>query len=208
MTDISLFETIRTQRSIRRFTTEPVSDEAIETILEAAIRAPSPGNRQPWYFLVIRDRETKQHLGDWYLDSWKATIGMDDPDIEKLPQAYRLGGELGQKMADIPVVILACVEMGAGWAGPHDITDGASIYPAVQNLLLAARSLGLGTVLTTMHRRYEAEIKEFLGIPEKVITTALIPLGYPGEGQRFGGSKRKPLNEVAFYDRWGRGKTG
>ena len=114
MTDISLFEAIRTQRSIRRFTTDPVSDEAIEKILEAAIRAPSPGNEQSWHFLVIRDRETKQQLGNWYLDSWKATIGMEDPDMEKLSQPYRLGGELGQKMADIPVVILACVEKGAG----------------------------------------------------------------------------------------------
>ncbi len=110
-------------------------------------------------------------------------------------------------MADIPVVILVCVERGAGWDGPTAITEGASIYPAVQNLLLAARGLGLGTVLTTMHRRYEDEIKQFLGIPENVITTALIPVGYPGEGQRFGGSKRKPLDEVAYYDRWGRGKT-
>ena len=78
----------------------------------------------------------------------------------------------------------------------------------MQNLLLAARGLGLGTVLTTMHRRHENEIKEFLGIPENVITTALIPVGYPGEGQRFGGSRRKPLEEVTSYDRWGQGKTG
>ena len=69
--------------------------------------------------------------------------------------------------------------------------------------MLAARGLGLGTMLTTMHRRYEKEIKELLGIPESVVTAALIPMGYPGKGQQFGGSKRKSLDEVIFYDRWG-----
>lgn len=79
---------------------------------------------------------------------------------------------------------------------------GNSIYPAVQNLMLAARALGLGTVLTTNHMRFEQEGKAFLGIPEGVDTAALIPIGYPAEGVRFGGSRRKPLSEVVSYDRW------
>ncbi len=79
---------------------------------------------------------------------------------------------------------------------------GSSIYPAVQNLMLAARALGLGTVLTTNHMRFEQEVKAFLGIPEGVDTAALIPIGYPAEGVRFGGSRRKPLSEVVSYDRW------
>ena len=73
----------------------------------------------------------------------------------------------------------------------------------MQNLLLTARALGLGTVLTTLHSQYEAEIKDYLNIPDNVDTAALIPLGYPAEGQRFGGSHRKPLEEVTFYDKWG-----
>lgn len=192
--DMSLFEAIHTQRSVRHFSTKPVDEELVDAILEAAIRAPSAGNRQPWHFIVIRDREAKRRLGQWYLDSWRhmvAAIG------DAASESYRSGGDLARQMKDIPVLILACVNQGAS-------TMGSSIYPAVQNLMLAARALGLGTVLTTNHMRFEQEVKAFLGIPEDVDTAALIPIGYPVEGVRFGGSRRKPLTEVVFYDRWGR----
>ena len=85
---------------------------------------------------------------------------------------------------------------------PGPVTKGASIYPAVQNLMLAARALGLGTVLTTLHTQYEDEIKTFLHIPASVETAALIPVGYPAEDVRFGGARRRPLSEVVFHDRW------
>ena len=203
MNDMPLFKAIHSQRAIRLFTSEHVSDEDVNAVLEAAVRAPSPGNRQTWRFIVIRDAEKKRRLGEWYLQAWRATVGSDNPDPATLTQPYRLGYELGAHMSDIPVVILACIEHAEGWNGGSSIVDGASIYPAAQNLMLAARALGLGTVLTTMHRRFERQIKEFLGIPSRVETAALIPLGYPGEGQRFGGSIRKPLSEVVFYDGWG-----
>ena len=194
LSDMSLFDAIHTQRSVRHFSTKPVDEELVDAILEAAIRAPSAGNRQPWHFIVIRDREAKRRLGQWYLDSWRhmvAAIG------DAASESYRSGGDLARQMKDIPVLILACVNQGAS-------TMGSSIYPAVQNLMLAARALGLGTVLTTNHMRFEQEVKAFLGIPEDVDTAALIPIGYPAEGVRFGGSRRKPLTEVVFYDRWGR----
>ena len=89
-------------------------------------------------------------------------------------------------MENIPVLILACVDREVS-------ASGSSIFPAVQNLMLAARALGLGTVLTTNHTRFEQEVKEFLGIPEHVATAALIPVGYLAEGVRFGGSRRKPV---------------
>ena len=194
LSDMSLFDAIHTQRSVRHFSTKPVDEELVDAILEAAIRAPSAGNRQPWHFIVIRDREAKRRLGQWYLDSWRhmvAAIG------DAASESYRSGGDLARQMKDIPVLILACVNQGAS-------TMGSSIYPAVQNLMLAARALGLGTVLTTNHMRFEQEVKAFLGIPEDVDTAALIPIGYPVEGVRFGGSRRKPLTEVVSYDRWGR----
>jgi len=194
LSDMSLFDAIHTQRSVRHFSTKPVDEGLVEAILEAAIRAPSAGNRQPWHFIVIRDREAKRRLGQWYLDSWRhmvAAIG------DAASESYRSGGDLARQMKDIPVLILACVNQGAS-------TMGSSIYPAVQNLMLAARALGLGTVLTTNHMRFEQEVKAFLGIPEDVDTAALIPIGYPVEGVRFGGSRRKPLTEVVSYDRWGR----
>jgi nitroreductase len=201
-----LSEAIETQRAIRQFTSEPVPDEMVRTVLEAAIRAPSGGNRQPWHFVVIRDREIKRQLGLWYLDSWGKAI---KPESKHL-QPYRSGDKLGRGMPDIPVLILVCTEREAPGSAMGSTTRGSSIYPAVQNMMLAARGLGLGTVLTTMHTRYEAEVKQLLGIPDEYDTVALIPLGYPdtSKGERFSRGKRKPLSEVTSQDGWGAAWAG
>jgi len=195
---MSLFEAISSQRAIRRFSDQPVSDEAIETMLSAATRAPNGGNRQPWRFIVMRDAEIKRRLGQWYLSAWQDATA----EMAVLTQPYRHGAELAQQMATVPVLILACIDHGEAGIRPGPVTQGASIYPAVQNLMLAARALGLGTVLTTLHRQYEDEIKRLLHIPASVETAALIPVGYPAEGERFGGARRRPLSEVVFHDRW------
>jgi nitroreductase len=197
--DIGLLEAIYSQRATRHFSTRPVSSDDVTTILKAAVRAPSGGNRQPWRFVVIRDSETKRRLGEWYLSAWMATV----EESLRSQEAYRSGEDLGKGMADIPVVILACIDQDLGFGGLSTVTEGASVYPAVQNLLLTARSLGLGTVLTTLHTLHEQEIKDLLGIPERIHTVALTPLGYPAEGEGFGGSRRKPIHEVTYYDRWG-----
>ena len=198
-TNMSLFDAIDSQRAIRHFSAQPVSDEAVETMLNAAIHAPSGGNRQPWRFVVIRDAALKQPLGQWSLAAWQAaTAGM-----AVITQPYRHGAELAQQMATVPVLILVCIDHGDAGLGWGPVTRGASIYPAVQNLMLAARALGLGTVLTTLHTRYESEIKALLHIPETVETAALIPVGYPAEGARFGRARRKPLSEVVLQERWG-----
>jgi len=197
--DITLLDAIYSQRATRHFSTRPVSHDDVRTILKAAVRAPSGGNRQPWRFIVIRDGETKRRLGEWYLSAWMASV----EESLRGQEAYRTGEDLGKGMADIPVVILACIDQDLGFGGLSTVTEGASVYPAVQNLLLTARSLGLGTVLTTLHTQYEQEIKDLLGIPERIHTVALIPLGYPAEGEGFGGSRRKPIHEVTYYDRWG-----
>ena len=205
MSDISLFEAIRTQRAIRRFSTDHVPDDAIKAILEAAVKAPNGGNRQPWYFMVIRDTETKSRIGEWYLDGWNVAYGNTQPGQGISSSVYQSADHLAHHMGESPVLLLVCVDRGAAGPVPGSIIAGASIYPAVQNLLLAAQGLGLGTVLTTLHRRHEDEIKELLGIPKNVETAALIPVGYPAEGERFGGSRRKAVEEVTFYDRWGQG---
>lgn len=197
--NMSLFDAIHSQRAIRHFSEKSVSEEALETILSAAIRAPSGGNRQPWRFVVIRDADIKRQLGQWYLSAWQTATA----EMEALTQAYRHGAELAQQMETAPVLVLACIDHGEAGTGSGPITRGASIYPAVQNLMLAARALGLGTVLTTLHTQYEREIKTFLNIPDPVETAALIPVGYPAEGVRFGPAKRMPLSEVVFHDRWG-----
>jgi nitroreductase len=196
---MSLFDAIHSQRAIRHFSGKPVSDEALETILSAAIHAPSGGNRQPWRFIAIRDVEIKRRLGQWYLAAWQAAIA----NMAALAQPYRHGSELAEQMETVPVLILACIDQGDAGTGPGPVTRGASIYPAIQNLMLAARALGLGTVLTTLHTQYEDEIKALLNIPASVETAALIPVGYPAEGIRFGNARRHPLSEVVFHDRWG-----
>jgi nitroreductase len=163
------------------------------------MHAPNGGNRQPWRFVVIRDADLKRRLGQWYLAAWQAAIA----GMETITQPYRHGAALAQQMATVPVLILACIDHGDAGAGPGPVTRGASIYPAVQNLLLAARALGLGTVLTTLHTQYEREIKALLHIPATVETAALIPVGYPAEGVRCGRARRRPLSEVVFHERWG-----
>jgi nitroreductase len=196
---MSLFDAIHSQRAIRHFSAQPVSDEAVETILRAAICAPSGGNRQPWRFVVIREAARKRQLAQWYLAAWQAATAR----METITQPYRHGAELAQQMATVPVLILACIDHGTAESGPGPVMRGASIYPAVQNLLLAARALGLGTVLTTLHTQYEREIKALLHIPEIVETAALIPVGYPAEGARLARTRRRPLSEVVFHERWG-----
>ena len=199
---MELSEAIHTQRAIRRFSTEPVPDGLIHQVLDAAIRAPSGGNSQPWTFVVITDPQVKLELGSLYKRAWDET-GLSKLARDSDPSRARVYGSaeyLADGMGVAPVLLLACVR---ATGSRSSLTSGASIYPAVQNLMLAARDLGLGTVITTIHKRLEAEVKELIGIPDDVETAALVPMGYPEQGTRFGLTKRKPVEEVAFRDRWG-----
>ena len=193
---IGLFEAIDTQRGIRKFKSDPIPDEMITRLLQAAIKAPSGGARQGWSFIVIRDQETRRKIGDLYRSGARFDIRSDMTGQEK--RVYGAAQYLEDHMEDVPVFILACIQADPGAAVP-----GASIYPAVQNILLAARGLGLASVLTTRQMRFEEEIKQLLGIPEDVVTAALLPIGFPAEGSRYGPTRRRPLGEVAFNDRWG-----
>jgi nitroreductase len=198
---MDLFEAIGTLRAMRRLKPDPVSDEEVWTILDAAVKAPSGANRQPWNFLVIRDPDTKRKLAEHYLAGWNHHYGplralaLADPAIAR---AYRSAEHLAHHLAEVPVLILATVQRAAIAPGSP---PGASIYPAVQNLMLAARALGLGTTLTTLHREREAEVKALLGIPEGADTMALIPVGWPRG--KFGPPPRLPVEQVTHWERWG-----
>ena len=193
--EIGLFEAIDSQRGLRRFKPDPVPDEMISRILQAAIKAPSGGVQQGWSFIVVRDPETRRKIGDLYRTGSRFDIR--DEMTGQQRRVYRLAQDLEDHLDDVPVLIIACLRGGLG--------SGASIYPAVQNILLAARGLGLASVLTTRQTRFEADIKEILGIPDEVSTAALLPIGFPAEGTRYGPTRRRPLNEVAFDGRWGNG---
>jgi len=191
-----LFDAMYTNRAHREFTSEPVRDELIEKVLDAAVRAPSGGNTQKWRFIVITDPEMRAKVGNEYRESfYNRPIPGRPPGPSRGPS--HLPDNLG---TEPPVLILVCMENDPNGEPPNP-TVGASVYPAVQNLMLAARAFGLGTVLTTIHRHREPQIKEILGIPEHVNTWALIPMGYPVKN--FGPLTRKAPAEVSFRDRWG-----
>jgi nitroreductase len=215
--ETAFFTVVDTQRALRRFRPDPVPDAALHRVLAAATRAPSARGAEPWAFVVVRDAATRAAIGERYLVAWKAgeefTAATDaDRDVRDRPHYARMmraAGELAARFAAAPVVIACCLDHRR--LGPLVAPDGtlrsplaayASIFPAVQNLLLAARALGLGTTLTTLHRGFEPGLKALLDIPAPVEVVALVPLGYPVD--RFGPTRRRPVEEVAFRDRWGR----
>ena len=197
---MDIFEAMHTQRAIRRLRPDPVPEELIRKVLDAAIRAPSGTNQQPWNFIVVRDPAKRKRIGELYLEVWSRFRSRVSPDAEPDPKTERIhaaADHLAHHLGEAPIHIIVTFNHQISSAG----VAGSSIYPAVQNLMLAARALGLGTVLTTTHKGREAQVKELLGIPEHIETMALIPLGYP-QG-RFGPTNRKPAEEVTFWDNWG-----
>lgn len=183
-----IWEIVRTQRAVRRFLPDPIPDDVLRRILRAATRAPSATNVQPWAWLVLKDRDVKARVWEWYVKAQQEVYGPAASGMERTP------------FADTSAVVVACHRSGGARMG---YTSAASIYPAVQNLMLAARALGVGSVLTTLHRRYQDEIRAILGVPDDVETAALIPLGYPEDG-RFGANKRRPVEELTYLDHWER----
>ena len=202
---MELFEVMSTQRSMRRLKPDPVPDAVIRQILDLAICAPSGGNRQGWSFVVVRDAAKRKRLGELYRQAWGELMKVpyyaaasqaspDSPAGRMLASARHLSEHLGEA----PVLVLACIALDPG-ATPT-LTTGASIYPAVQNLMLAARALGVGSCLTTIHKYRDAQVKELLGVPADVDTAALVPLGYPLG--KFGRPPRRPVAEVVHWDGW------
>lgn len=198
MPDAEFFEVVRSQRGIRRYAPDPVSEEMLHKIIEAATWAPSGSNRQPWHFIVIRDTSVKQRLGDLYRAAMVATGGTKAP--QPAVTAPGIPPIFSDDLSSVPVVIVACLER---WEtrGRANLL-GSHIFPAVQNLMLAAAALGLGTRLTTIWQHKEAEVRKLLAIPEDVEIMAMIPLGYPGGSEHLGGGKRKPVDEIIHVNYW------
>lgn len=199
MAEPTFFEAARSQRGTRRYAPTPVSEETVHRILEAATWAPSGSNRQPWHFIVVRDPVVKGQLGDLYRAGMAAPRG-EQPAPPPLPPADGGPPVFSDDLASVPVVIMVCLER---WEmrGRQSLR-GSHIFPAVQNLMLAAAALGLGTRLTTIWQHKDAEVTALLGIPDNVEAMAMIPLGYPGGDDHLGGSKRNPVSEVTHFDRW------
>jgi nitroreductase len=190
---MELFEAIRTTRAMRRLDpARPVSEADIVTILEAASKAPSGGNSQPVRWIVITDAEKKARLGAIYSEAWKPVSELYSQRGDgAISAVLRSADYLGDHMGEAPVLLIPTSRSD----------DAASVYPACQNLFLAARSLGLGTALTTVHRLREAEVREVLAIPDDVRTWALIPVGYPLG--KWGEAVRRPVAETTYWNTYG-----
>lgn len=215
-----LFETLHTLRSVRHFRPDPLPDSIVRAIIEAATRAPSARNAQPWYFVAVRDADVKRTIAALYLAAWQQaqryTSQVDaDADIKGRPgygRMMRSVDTLATRLDRAPVIVLALLDTTQ--LGP--MADGhgtilapqsayASIFPAVQNLMLAARGLGVGSTLTTVFSSVEREMRDAVGIPPHMHIAALVPLGYPRRPFRV--TKRKPLDAVTYLDRWGQKLT-
>lgn len=205
---LGLLEGLTTTRSIRRYRDEAVPPEALRAMLFAASRAPSGSNRQPFRFLVLTDstlaREAKALVGAGARRSWAAKRVADGYDrgsgqVDASPKT-RMARAMQSYVDDVeraPVLVLPCL---VRYRDPTP-TEGASVYPACQNLLLAARALGYGGVLTLWHALVERELRDLLGVPENVFMAATITIGRPAG--RHGPVRRRPLPELVFADRWG-----
>jgi nitroreductase len=204
---VDLLTGLATTRAIRRYRDEPIPDDDLATILWHATRAPSGSNRQPFRFVVLRDGpnavEAKRILGESFRAVWadkRAADGYDqgsgaDEDSPKARMAATMQ-HFVDHFEKSPVVVLACIRRHRA----PTPTEGASVYPACQNLLLAARALGYGGVMTTWHQLVEDELRQLLAIPDDIGLCATIPLGRPVG--HHGSVRRRPIGELVYDDAW------
>lgn len=205
---ISLLDGLATTRAIRRYTNEPIPTDDLATILWHASRAPSGSNRQPFRFLVLTDgpnaATAKSLLGESFRAGWNDKVRSDgytsgsgvDPTTPKGRMAATMQHYVDH-FEKIPVVVLVCLQR---YRAAHP-SEGASVYPACQNLLLAARALGYGGALTMWHQAVDVPLRELLDVPDGVVLAACITLGRPAG--RHGPVRRRPLGELVFDDGWG-----
>jgi nitroreductase len=204
---VGLLEGLATTRAIRRYQDIPVPTEALRAILFAATRAPSGSNRQPFRFIVLTDgrraQQAKGLIAEGARRLWDGKRSQDGYDrgsgaAATSPKARmaRVMQEFVDNFERVPVLILPCL---VRYRQPTP-TEGASIYPACQNILLAARALGYGGVLTGWHQAVEAELRGLLGVPDEVFMAATITLGRPVGSH--GPVRRRPMGELVFEEQW------
>jgi len=208
--DPGIFETMHTMRAMRRLKPDPVPQEMIHKILDAGIRAPSGQNLQRWAFLVVTDAEGKQFFGERYNYWLRNRFGsaLEEPDLSTRDGRLTASAvHLGEHMHEAPVLLFCCGRRDWPFVVPEADRVGkappshGSIYPCVQNVLLACRALGLGASLTTMHQMFEPEMHEFYQIPEDYGVVAVIPIGFPTG--KFGPVSRDPVETKTHYGKWG-----
>jgi len=196
----TLIEGINSLRSIREFKLDPIPKEVLNKILEAATKAASGSNTQPWEFIVVQDPKVKARLKGPMLETWMKRLAASNMS-SRMRKVYDDATEMLRDTEKVPAIIYCCIDLNR--VSKSEEVRYASILPAVQNLMLAAHAMGLGTCLTvhgSTPTRGEPEVKGILGIPDHVKIACLVYLGYPAV--KLGPPKRKPLEQFMHYDRW------
>jgi nitroreductase len=201
-----LGEAMETQRAVRRLLPDPVDDATVLRVIELATKAPTGSNLQNWEFVVVRDPDVKHQLARLNRQAWSVYRRLGKRKARKDPSARKIIDAVqwqADHFEEIPVVIVACLHGRSPVFGPPVLATSfyGSAYPAVQNLLLAARGLGLGATLTTLPLWSTSLARRTLGLPAKVTPVAVVPVGWPRG--RYGPTTRKPVREVVHLDRYG-----
>ena len=199
--EMTVLEGINSLRSVRKFKPDPIPEDKIRIILESASKAASGSNTQPWEFVVVRDAKVKTRLKEPMLRTWLERLAGGSGISPRMRDVYDEATEMLRNTKKVPVIVYCCVDLNR--VGRSEEVKYASIYPAVQNLMLAAHALRLATCLTvhgSTPTRGEPEVKKILGIPEHVKVACLVYLGYPAV--RLGSPKRKPIERFVHNDRW------
>ncbi len=215
MTDIGLYEAMSTTRAVRRLREDPIPDDVLWRVLEAANWAPTGGNAQPWRVIVVRDATAKRQLQELYIGPWreyaaghrKQIAGLEGEALQRQERMIGAANHLAENLHRAPAILVFCFQpklmaITDARLNRPSVVGGASVYPAVQNALLACRAEGLGCTLTTLLCQREADVKDLLQIPADWYTAAFVPIGYP-VGRGHGPLTRRPVDKMAFADRWG-----
>jgi nitroreductase len=216
MSDVGLYEAMRTTRAVRRLRPDPIPVDVLRRVVEAATWAPTGGNAQPWRVVVVTDAAKKRRLQELYVGPWEQYAAGHRKLLDGLPKDVRdpqermiaAADHLARNLHAAPAILVFCFNPAlmtitdAGLGRPS-VVGGASVYPSVQNALLACRAEGLGCTLTTLLCSREAEVKELLEIPAEWHTCAHVPIGYPAS-KGHGPVSRRPVEKMAYADAWGR----
>ena len=213
---VELYEALRTTRAVRRLRTDPIPDDVLRRVVEAGTWAPTGGNTQPWRVVAVRDPEKKRALQALYLPRWQAyskfhrerMAGAPPDFLARQEKMLDAADHLALHYGEAPVILVFCFDPRAmaitdAKLDRPSVVGGASIYPAVQNALLACRAEGLGCTLTTLLCAEEAAVKTLLGVPAEWYTAAHVPIGWPA-GKGHGPLRRRAVGEAAYLDAWGK----
>jgi nitroreductase len=203
----NIWDAMYTQRAIRYWQDKPVSRELLAKVIESASKAPSGSNLQPWVFVVVDEDEPKSKIADALNNIYESgplkSMIAEGQKVEDKSQRLMMKGAQAffSSLGKAPALIIPCLYNLSSPTPDHtSLEAGSSIYMAVQNLMLSARALGLGTVMTTAHSLVNDQLREATGIPDDAYPVALIPIGYPDAN--FGPTKRKGLDEILKWNTW------